>query len=130
MVKCRIGHSPIHGLGLFAVDFIPAGTITWQFDASIDTIYSLEEYLTLADEQKRALRHFSYVTANKEFILCGDHAVFMNHQNAPNTVGAYNTSEYGEDIAARDILAGEELTCNYTLWDYDAYWKLADIDPA
>jgi uncharacterized protein len=125
MVKCRIAPSIIHGLGLFAVEYISAGTIIWQFDSRIDTVYSLEDYLDLREDQRMALRHYAYVSDDKSFILCGDHAVFMNHQDNPNTIESYNTSDYGEDIAIRDIQIGDELTTNYKLWDHDVDWKLS-----
>jgi SET domain-containing protein len=42
----------------------------------------------------------------------------MNHSEKPNLL------DLETNIAARDIQAGEELTCNYYLFDLDADRKL------
>ena len=38
LVKTKLNISPIHGIGLFAVEFIPAKTIVWKFHPAIDLI--------------------------------------------------------------------------------------------
>ena len=48
----------------------------------------------------------------------------MNHSCAPNTESAITAThadflEYGMR-ATKDITAGQELTCDYTLFEYDA----------
>ena len=53
------------------------------------------------------------------YVLCGDHARFMNHAAEPNTV-----EEGSLCLAARDIAVGEELTCNYFNFDELAGKKL------
>lgn len=46
-------------------------------------------------------------------VLCGDNARFMNHSFEPNC-----DDDGGEfTTAARDIEAGEELTCDYRRFD-------------
>ena len=50
--------------------------------------------------------------------LCGDHAKHMNHSDDPNLL------DLETNVAARDIAAGEELTCNYYIFDLDASRKL------
>ena len=35
--------SPIHGVGLFADEFIPKGTIMWRFDPTFDIFFPKDE---------------------------------------------------------------------------------------
>jgi hypothetical protein len=112
-------------MGLFAVEPIAAGTRTWQFVESFDSVYSIEEFGKLSTDHKIAIQHFGYcVQDGMKWVLCGDGALFMNHSVTPNTEPAYETGPYGEDVAARDIAAGEELTCDYRLWDLDFMSKI------
>ena len=58
------------------------------------------------------------------YVLCGDDARFFNHSPSPNCVDIYDSSHGLDDahdvtIAARDILPGEELTCDDALFDMD-----------
>jgi SET domain-containing protein len=46
----------------------------------------------------------------------------MNHSDHANLIEAGNGDAF--NIAARDILAGEELTCDYNAFDTDASFKL------
>ena len=123
-VPCKINFSKIHGLGLFAVKPILKGVIIWKFDGRIDQIIKFDDALALDPERQAILRQYAYCTHDLEWVLCGDTAIFMNHSDTPNTQAAYETSKYGEDIAARDIEAGEELTCNYNEWDLGGHFKL------
>ena len=42
----------------------------------------------------------------------------MNHADDPNTAGVHiEGSIEGYDVATRDIAEGEELTCDYRLFD-------------
>ena len=50
-----------------------------------------------------------------KYILCSDDQKYINHSRQPNI-----TSTPEQDVAARDIAAGEELVCNYE--DYESGW--------
>ena len=46
------------------------------------------------------------------YVLCGDNGYcYFNHSDAPSTVS--DAIAFGEDRAARDLAAGEELTSDY-----------------
>jgi hypothetical protein len=124
LVKCRLELSPIDGLGVFALERIRAGKMIWRYDPKVDRVYSFSDYHTATLSQQLSLRHFAYINGEKEWVLCGDIAVFTNHADEPNTVDRYETSVYGEDYAARDIEPGEEITCDYSKWDADWGHKL------
>lgn len=54
-------------------------------------------------------------------ILYADNSRHVNHAGLPNPV---NTPDGMQEIAARDIAAGEELICNYFVSDLEAAAEL------
>lgn len=112
-VNARAGVSAIHGLGLFAKDFIPNGTTIWEFMAGFDIEIPESSVEMLSPPAQQQLRHYAeYVAAQRLFVLSGDDDRFTNHSDTPNT---RRRDVYGRQVvyAARDILAGEEITCDY-----------------
>lgn len=112
-VYAKLGPSPIHGVGVFAIRDIPKGTrIT---DHSIQNISGTKRLLRIpvVDFDKilpeiRALvldrmlfldglRIFTFYSPNLDAALQS----FMNHSTIPNSNGV---------VALRDILKGEEIT--------------------
>src|SRR5262249_13864412 len=71
-------------------------------------------------------QRYAYLhTKTGEYVLCGDDARFVNHSSDPNLIGFYPPGDkQGVDIAARDIKAGEELTCDYGTFDAEFKQKL------
>jgi hypothetical protein len=125
LVRTRVAPSAIHGLGLFAVEFIPRGTPVWRFEPGFDREFSPEQFAALPAGAQAHLRWFAYV--NRESggrVLSGDHTCFMNHSPDPNTGAAPGALPPVTTIALRDIAAGEEMTCNYWSFDSDATRKL------
>lgn len=107
MVKTQVKASPIAGLGLFAAEKISAGQVWWTYDTRIDRTFSQEEIDALPERTQQWLKTYAYLQSGK-WVLCGDHAMFVNHCDQPNsiTVGS-------ESIALRDIAPGEEIVENY-----------------
>lgn len=104
--------SPIQGVGVFAAQFIPAGTVIWDFTPGVDWKLTPHEISSFPQPFQALLRRYCYLDENGVYILCGDNAKFMNHSESPNCDdGGSRTS------AIRDIQIGEELTCNYSLFD-------------
>jgi uncharacterized protein len=117
LVSTKLQASPIHGIGVFADQFIPAGTKVWELDRSFDVIILEQELRWLPQPAIDEVLLHGYKT-EYTYILCSDNAKFMNHSENPNLSG--NEGEF----AARDIQRGEELLCNYYTFDLDAHWKL------
>ena len=102
LVKTSVRLSPIHGLGLFAIEFIPKNRPVWAFDSAVDSVVS----------------HFGFKSARGDWIIRGDGAVFMNHSHDANLTGSFPDEEFRlsrEPVlrAARDISPGEEITLSY-----------------
>lgn len=114
-VKTRLAQSDTDGIGLFADEFIPAGTVTWQYDAEFDSAFDEKVIKRIPKHVRSQFMNYSYFDHNsKKYILCSDDQRFINHSNNPNII---STPE--KDVAKYDIQIGEELLCNYTDYEYD-----------
>ena len=121
LIKTRIGKSAIHGIGLFADEFIAAETVIWKFSDLIDLCFDEKQMGELSESVKEQIGRYSYRDKRSGmYVLCGDDARFFNHSNEPNCLDFYDYKDLGNvTIAARDIRAGEELTCDYAAFDQD-----------
>jgi SET domain-containing protein len=116
-VYCKLGVSPIHGIGVFAVRPIPKG------------IYPLKSYLRIKeiDISKKLIKDlpkgvrqqidtFCYYDKKKVSIpTIGlnsfDVAVYLNHSKTPNL----RFKKAGVLVSLRDIAEGEELFIDYDI---------------
>ena len=116
LVPVRVGPSPIHGLGVFAVHAIARGTLVWRFTPGFDLDLDPAELERQPEHFRKVLLHYGYLDKRlQRYILCCDDARFINHADAPNLASDHAQDRYGVDVAARDIAAGEELTIDYGL---------------
>lgn len=126
MVKTKLGPSKIEGIGLFADQFIPKGTMTWRFAPGFDICVESDNLLKLSETARKIFWHYAYVDKNNNhYILCFDDERFINHSENPNIIVKKHDGEIEDiEVAARDIKCGEELTVNYYDFDKDAERKL------
>ena len=125
LVKSRVAPSGIHGMGLFAVEFIRCGTAIWRFQPGFDHDFSPEQFAALPPEARAHTRWFCFVSREDgHVILSGDHACFINHSADANTGAPQDASPPVTTLARRDIASGAEITCNYWEYDADTPWKL------
>lgn len=61
-------------------------------------------------------------------MLCSDNTRFMNHSDDPNLMDGDPNDEFSDDIAAKDINEGEELTYNYRGWDDEKYAAIKNLN--
>jgi uncharacterized protein len=119
LVKTEKRRSGIHGLGLFAAEFIPAGTPTWRFTPGIDQAIHPSMLERLNSHNLPWLLTYAYWDIKTGlYVLCADDARYMNHSDSPTVSGDYEQEPvFGVDLAVRDIEPGEELTCDYRTFD-------------
>ncbi|HVV14992.1 MAG TPA: SET domain-containing protein [Candidatus Paceibacterota bacterium] len=115
LVKTLIGPSAIEGIGLFAAEDIPKGTLVWRFVPGFDLELTLGGFETLSEAAKDQMKHYAYISKKTgNYILCSDDARFFNHAAEPNVIEVQDENEQEPpNAAARDIKKGEELTFDY-----------------
>lgn len=97
------------GVGVFATQDIPRGTVVWvrdPWDREIDPARLGE----LPADLHPFLERYAYEEEGK-LILCWDHARFVNHACDATNLGL----DLGFEIVVRDVRAGEQLTDDYAL---------------
>lgn len=121
LVKTKIGQSKIHGIGLFADQFIKKGTMIWKFQPGFDLKIDKDELSKLSEPAREQFLKYAYLDfATHKYILCFDDSRFFNHSEDPNSLDVVSEDyECSIDVAGRDIEIGEELTCNYLDFDED-----------
>lgn len=129
LILTRVAPSPIHGLGLFTVTPVPAGTPVWRFGDGFDRVFTPVEFAALPAPARRHVAWFAFVRPEDGArVLSGDHACFMNHAACPNTAARPGAGKPVVTVTLRDLPAGAELTCDYFAFDADAADKLGDVD--
>jgi hypothetical protein len=121
LVKTKIGPSKIHGIGLFADQFIKKGTPIWRFAEGLDLKLTEKELMSLPKLAQDCILNYCYHSVvDDAYVLCFDDARFFNHSNKCNTtsIDVPNDKE-GLEVASRDIEPGEELVCDCKEFDID-----------
>lgn len=122
-VKTKIGKSKISGFGLFADQFIPKGTVTWEYDTTFDPAFSKKQIDKLPEVDKDYLIKYAYLDKNlNKFVLCSDNQRYINHSEDKNKRNIKSTIT--KDVAIKDIKKGEELLCDYRGFDSDYFKRL------
>jgi SET domain-containing protein len=117
LVKTYLDRSRIHGIGLFAAERIPAGTVIWRRSPEIDLLLDSDQLGRLHPAARAQIEKYTYLDRMLgRLVLCGDDARFFNHSEAPNCHD-FPDEDGGTTVAARDIEEGEELTSNYAAFD-------------
>jgi uncharacterized protein len=95
------------GRGVVATRGIPRGTITWVLD-DLDRVFTDAEVEAMPESYEALLDRWTYHDGTGT-VLCWDRARYMNHSCEPNCGG----SEFGFELALRDIEPEEQLTNDY-----------------
>lgn len=109
LVKTHIKNSPIHGIGLFAAEFIPKGDLIWKYEEGFDLCISDEKKLSLPKLAQDFIEFFYYYKEGFGWTILADNSRFINHSEVPNT----DSQEFFTTIANKDIQIGEEIFENY-----------------
>jgi hypothetical protein len=116
LVPTYVRESEIHGLGVFAAEPIAKGAEVWAFHPGLDRIITLPELLAFPEHMIDFLEIYcEYFADLNVLVLSGDNDRYTNHADDPNTVVVLPNAPHAKVIAARDIAAGEEITCDYAV---------------
>ena len=112
LVSTYLAPSTHHGIGIFAQEFIPRGTVVWEFSPGFDQIFTPETLAHLTPRQRDTILFYCYISQEMGgVVLCCDHARHFNFAADPNCGGGNNPDTVATTtVALRDILPGEELT--------------------
>lgn len=111
--------SPLLGNGVFATRDIPCGTVVVVRD-EFDICLPYGEFRKLPDMVRESMETHVYHDKNGMLVLSWDHARFMNHSCSSNTM----MTDYGLEIAIRDIQAGEQITTEYGLLNVQESYEI------
>lgn len=111
-VFCRLGPSPIHGIGVFAIRDIPKGTEftdhgIHDINTTVPLYFSEAEFDEILPEIRDLIldRMLFDVSSSRLYCISPNHdqilQSFMNHSDTPNSDGRF---------ALRYIKKGEEVT--------------------
>ena len=111
----------IHGLGVFADEFIPKGTVIWKFTSGFDMRFTEDQIKNFPIQVQEYLEIYCWLS-KKSGLYCfsPDDNKYFNHSDKPNSLSAYYAGE--EEVvtkAIRDIQKGEEITDNYASFNDD-----------
>jgi len=96
------------GYGVFAREPIAAGTVVWVL-CHLDMIFTAAQVSAYPPAYQPIFDRYAYTDGAGRLILCWDHGRYVNHSCEPAILSVGGDFE----IAARDIAAGEEITCEY-----------------
>lgn len=115
LVSTYVAPSAIEGVGIFAAERIPAGTLIWELEPDFDRLIKKDEVPKLPPVLQEFVERYSYPYPHdpEQLIVEVDNGRFMNHSNEPNTI--FSDPDAGYTL--REIQAGEELTCDYGEFD-------------
>lgn len=116
LVRTYVAASPIEGLGVYADELIPSGTLIWQLNSKFVMTFSAADIEKLPPHTKEFVHRYGFphlTLGGGHVVLELDNGRFMNHSKKPNT----DFTAFERGYAIRDIHPGEELTCNYHEFD-------------
>ena len=112
-IAYKLDMSDLHGVGLFADQDIPAGTVIYTASPLLDLNINNDTYEALSDLEKKEVRWWGFWDeTNNVWHVDFDVSKFINHSPDATTTQDPQFKD-AHLIAARDIKKGEELTQNY-----------------
>lgn len=118
-IKTYIDKSPIHGIGLFADEFIPKGTKIWEFTPNFDLKFTKEEINSFPFPIQEYLNKYAWLSKkSNKYCFSSDDGKYFNHSKN-NNVQSYYTEDQEEVItySLLDIEKGQELLDDYSSFE-------------
>jgi hypothetical protein len=122
-----------YGFGIFATQFFPKGSVVYVGKQLIIPDEFAEFRLILDNQQPSEFKldtetHSVQFTESQRWLYLFDS--FMNHSCDPTTISRQNAelkrhNQY-ETVALKDVHPGDEITCDYNLFEYDCEGKVIE----
>jgi hypothetical protein len=96
------------GLGVYAAETIPAGTIVYVKDL-LETSIRPDDPMLRYPAYRKSIDTYCYSEPDGTRVLSWDLAKYVNHSCRPNSL----STGYGFEIALTDIAPGEQITDDY-----------------
>lgn len=119
-VPTFIQQSSIEGIGLFAAQAIPKGTVVWKFDPRFDLAFDPVDVAQMTETQRNLIEKYAYLSSTSgKYIFSIDDSRFTNHSSLHNNIEMVRVDDEPETraVASRDIAMGEEILENYRDFD-------------
>jgi len=112
-IKFKLDKSSRHGIGVFADEDIPKGTIIYTPSPLLDVDLTREQFDSLDEKEKEEIRYWGFFEkATQRWHVDFGVTHLINHSD-DGTVTQDPCYAESHLIATRDIKKGEELTQNY-----------------
>jgi hypothetical protein len=111
--------TPERGRGVFAKEFIPAGSLVWTLTPNNHESFTYTELLKYLESNSEAKKKFilnHIYCQNNKAVLATDTAEYVNHSSNPNLGESKEDSKLG-CWATRDIQPDEELLDDYSKYE-------------
>ncbi|PZO81652.1 MAG: SET domain-containing protein-lysine N-methyltransferase [Mesorhizobium amorphae] len=111
LVSVYLAQSALEGIGVFAKEPIPQGTLVWRMQPDYDRLIPNALYEAETGPVRLYLDRYCYPSRAHpgHIVFEADDARYMNHSDDPNL----DVSDENNHFAIRPIAPGEELTCDY-----------------
>ena len=115
LVPTYVRPSQVEGVGVFAAQDIPAGTLIWRLDERFDRLIHRRDVTDQPETVRQFIERYAYPYPHGPDLLIVelDNGRFMNHSDEPNT----DFLDPDAGFTRRAIAADEELLCNYSEFD-------------
>ena len=136
LVKAELRLTEDRGIGVFATEFIPAGTRVTGFKRTFYNEQQVREILDKLHSHKERCDWLDHIYGlNGMVVIDHDDGGFLNHSDNPNIY--MDDVDNSKDFASRDIFPGEELTEDYRQYQevpfkvalYEEYGLYEPYDP-
>lgn len=115
--RTNIKPSLIAGLGCFLAEPATKGETLWVFSPRFDLLFTEEEYAQLDRVTKDFVSTYGYLDKIQfvgYWVVHTGNDRFCNHSIMPTMESVHLGGSKYIMVASRDLLIGEELTCNYS----------------
>jgi hypothetical protein len=128
----RVG-TTVYGFGIFATTFFPKDSVVYQGKQIVIPDKFAEFRLILENQEPSEFSlntetHSVKFTETERWLYLFDS--FMNHSCNPSTISRqsyeFKAQNIYETVALRDIHPGDEITCDYNLFEYDCEGKIIE----